>query len=114
MTVVALSHGYPPLWNMGGEVSLHRSMSALDGRKVVLTETDKEYVFDGVEVKKIDTPNVLDVNANPTPIANQLKGLNARIVIGQNELSVPGVTAANQVGAISMVNIHTPPKYGKL
>jgi glycosyltransferase involved in cell wall biosynthesis len=114
MTVVALSHGYPPLWNMGGEVSLHRSIAPLDGRKVVLTATDKEYVFEGVEVKKINTPDVLDIHANPLPIAAQLKDLNAKIVIGQNELSLPGVVAANRIGAVSMVNIHTPPKYGRL
>jgi glycosyltransferase involved in cell wall biosynthesis len=114
MTIVALSHGYPPLWNMGGEVSLHRSIAPLDGRKVVLTATDKEYVFEEVEVKNINTPNVLDIKANPAPIAAQLKDLNARVVIGQNELSLPGVHAANYVGAISMVNVHTPPKYGRL
>jgi glycosyltransferase involved in cell wall biosynthesis len=113
MTVVALSHGYPPHWNMGGEVSLHRSLAPLDGRKVVLTDTDKEYVFEGVEVKKINTPDVLNIKANPGPIATQLKDLNARVVIGQNELSLPGVLAANHIEAISMVNVHTPPRYGR-
>ncbi len=114
MTVVALSHGYPPLWNMGGEVSLHRSMMAVKGERVVLTNTKAEYYIDGVRVTQINTPNVLDVNANPGPIAKQLRGLNARVVIGQNELSLPSVLAANSIGAISMVSIHTPPKYGKL
>jgi glycosyltransferase involved in cell wall biosynthesis len=98
---------------MGGEVSLHRSIAPLDGRKVVLTATDKEYVFEGVEVKKINTPDVLNIHANPLPIAAQLKDLNAKIVIGQNELSLPAVLAAQAVGAISLVNVHTPPKYGK-
>jgi hypothetical protein len=114
MTVVALSHGYPPLWNMGGEVSLHRSMTAIKGKRIVLTNTEAEYYIDGIQVAQINTPNVLDVNANPGPIAKQLKDLNAKIVIGQNELSVPGVIAANQIGAVSMVNVHTPPKYGRL
>jgi len=99
---------------MGGEVSLHRSIAPLDGRKVVLTATDKEYVFEGVEVKQIDTPDVLNVKANPGPIAKQLKELNAKVVIGQNELSLPGVLAANHIGAVSMVNVHTPPRYGRL
>lgn len=113
MTVVALSHGYPPIWNMGGEVSLHRSLVAVDGKKIVLTATDSEYTFEGVDVKKINISNVLDVNANPNPIAKQLKDLEARVVISQNELSVPAVAAAPYAGAVSIVNVHTPPRYGK-
>ena len=112
MTTVALSHGYPPLWNMGGEVSLHRTLCALDNRKVVFTKTDKEYFFEGVEVKKIDTPDVLNINANPAPIAKQLLEVNAKVVIGQNELSLPAVHAAKAAGAISIVNVHTPPRFG--
>jgi glycosyltransferase involved in cell wall biosynthesis len=113
MTVVALSHGYPPFWNMGGEVSLHRSMINLNGEKFVLTNTEKDYVFEGINVKQIDTPNVLNVKANPNPIAKQLKNLNARVVIGQNELSLPAVRSAKLMGALSVVNVHTPPKYGR-
>jgi hypothetical protein len=114
MTVVALSHGYPPLWNMGGEVSLHRSMTAIKGKRVVLTNTKSEYYIDGIQVTQINTPDVLNIKANPVPIANQLQDFNARVVIGQNELSLPGVLAANSIGAVSIVNVHTPPKYGKL
>lgn len=113
MTVVALSHGYPPLWNMGGEVALHRAMKAIRGRKVVLTSTPYEYEFEGVEVKKINTPNVLDPNSDPLPIAEQLRSLGATVVIGQNELSLPAVLAAREIGAVSIVNVHTPPKYGR-
>jgi hypothetical protein len=98
MTVVALSHGYPPLWNMGGEVSLHRTMKAIREESYVLTKTDKPYTFEGISVRQINTPNVLDINADPMPIAKQLQELNARVVIGQNELSI--------------VNVHTPPRYG--
>ena len=112
MTVVALTHGYPPFWNMGGEVSLHRTLSALDNRKVVFTKTDEEYSFEGVEVKKIDTPDVLNIKANPMPIAKQLLEVNAKVVIGQNELSLPAVYAAQAAGAISVVNVHTPPRFG--
>jgi hypothetical protein len=113
MTVVALSHGYPPLWNMGGEVSLHRSMMAVKGERVVLTNTKAEYYIDGIRVTQINTPNVLNINANPSPIAEQLKDLNASVVIAQNELSLPAVLAANSSGAVSIVSVHTPPKYGK-
>jgi glycosyltransferase involved in cell wall biosynthesis len=113
MTVVALTHGYPPFWNMGGEVSLHRTLSALDNRKVVFTKTDEEYSFEGVEVKKIDTPDVLNIKANPMPIAKQLLEVNAKVVIGQNELSLPAVYAAQAAGAISVVNVHTPPRFGR-
>lgn len=112
MTTVALSHGYPPLWNMGGEVSLHRSLKAVKGQRVVLTNTEAEYYIDGIKVKQIDTPDVLDINADPAPIAKQLKELDARVVIGQNELSLPGVKAAHESGAVSVVSVHTPPKYG--
>jgi hypothetical protein len=113
VTAVALSHGYPPLWNMGGEVSLHRSMMAVKGERVVLTNTQAEYYIDGIRVTQINTPDVLNINANPSPIAEQLKDLNASVVIAQNELSLPAVLAANSVGAVSIVNVHTPPKYGR-
>lgn len=113
MNIVALSHGYPPVWNMGGEVSLHRTMAALRGNKFVLTKTDKPYSFENVNAIPIDTSDVLDIYADPNPIAEQLRQLNANVVIGQNELSLPAVLAAQKVGAISIVNIHTPPKYGR-
>lgn len=113
MNIVALSHGYPPIWNMGGEVSLHRTMTALRGKKFVLTKTDKPYDFEGVSAFPINTPDVLDIYADPKPIAEQLRQLNANVVIGQNELSLPAVLAAQQMGAISIVNVHTPPKYGR-
>ena len=114
MTVVALSHGYPPLWNMGGEVSLHRTLQAIDEEVIVLTNVDKPYTFEGIKVMQINTPDVLDVMADPKPIAKQLRELGARVVIAQNELSLPAVKAAAEVGAISIVSLHTPPKYGKL
>jgi hypothetical protein len=113
MTVVALSHGYPPLWNMGGEVSLHRSMTAVKGERVVLTNTQAEYYIDGIRVTQINTPDVLDIKADPSPIARQLKDLNTRVVIAQNELSLPAVLAAQEANAVSVVSVHTPPKYGK-
>ena len=113
MTVAALTHGYPPFWNMGGEVSLHRTISVLDNRKVVFTKTDEEYSFEGVEVKKIDTPDVLNIKASPMPIAKQLLEVDAKVVIGQNELSLPAVHAARAAGAISVVNVHTPPRFGR-
>lgn len=113
MTTVALSHGYPPLWNMGGEVSLHRTMKAINGVKHVLTSTGSSYEFEGINVHKIDTPDVLDIKADPGPIAKQLLDLDAKVVIGQNEMSLPAVLAADQIGAVSIVNVHTPPKYGR-
>lgn len=113
MSIVAVSHGYPPIWNMGGEVSLHRTMIAARGDKYVLTKTDNPYTFEGVKAVEIDTPNVLDIEADPRPIAKQLKELDAEVVIGQNELSLPAVKAANIVKAVSIVNVHTPPKYGR-
>lgn len=113
MTVVALSHGYPPLWNMGGEVSLHRTLVAANGKKFVLTSTDKPYKFEGVDVQEIDAKNVLDIKTDPVPIAKQLKSLDASVVIGQNELSLAAVKAARIIGATSVVNVHTPPRYGR-
>lgn len=113
MSTVALSHGYPPLWNMGGEVALHRAMTAIRGDRYVLTSTDEPYTFEDINVLQIDTPNVLDINANPHPIAEQLSALKAKAVIGQNELSLPAVLAADMVDAVSIVNVHTPPQYGR-
>ena len=112
-TVVALSHGYPPEWNMGGEVSLHRTMQLAKGEKHVLTKTDKPYTFEGVNVGVIDAENVLDIQTDPTPISKQLKELKADVVIGQNELSLAAVCAARMVGAASIVSVHTPPRYGR-
>lgn len=113
MTIVGISHGYPPLWNMGGEVSLHRTLASLKEEVVVLTSTEKDYSFEGVKVKQVNTPNVLNINSSPGPIAEQLKQLNARVVIGQSELSLPAVLAARAAGAISIINVHAPPKYGR-
>lgn len=113
MTVVAVSHGYPPFWNMGGEVALHRAMSVIKGDRVVLTKTENDYVFEDIPVKKINIENVLDIHADPMQIVEQLKGLRARVVIGQNELSLPCVLAAKALGIVSIVNVHTPPKYGR-
>ena len=113
MSTVALSHGYPPFWNMGGEVSLHRTLIAAPGDKFVLTATEEPYIFEGVDVRKINAVNVLDVKTNPLPISEQLKDLNARVVIGQNELSLAAVKAARLAGAVPIVNVHTPPKYGR-
>lgn len=98
---------------MGGEVSLHRTLVALHGTRHALTRCDTPYTIDGVSVSQINTPDVLDVNADPAPIAEQLAELNADVVIGQNELSLPAVRAARQIGAVSVVNVHTPPRYGR-
>ena len=98
---------------MGGEVSLHRTLIAAHGDKHVLTKTDKPYVFEGVQVDQINADNVLDIRTNPIPIAQQLRDLNARVVIGQNELSLAAVKAARAVGAVPVVSVHTPPAYGK-
>ena len=113
MSLVALSHGYPPFWNMGGEVSLHRTLVAARGDKHVLTATEEPYIFEGVNVDKILTRNVLDIHTDTAKIASQLKQVNAKAVIGQNELSLAAVKAAKDVNAVSIVNVHTPPQYGR-
>jgi hypothetical protein len=98
---------------MGGEVALHRAMTAIHGEKHVLTSTKDAYVFEGVNVHKINTPDVLNINLNPDPIVRQLNALNARVIIGQNELSLPAVRAGIKTGSVSIVNVHTPPRYGR-
>lgn len=98
---------------MGGEVSLHRTLVAARGDKFVLTATDEPYTFEGINVKQIDAKNVLDIRTDPLPISKQLKDLDAAVVIGQNELSLAAVKAANVVRAVSIVNVHTPPRYGR-
>jgi glycosyltransferase involved in cell wall biosynthesis len=98
---------------MGGEVSLHRMLQIIDGEKNVLTKTDMPYTFEGVKVHKIDAVNVLDIRTNAIPIAKQLNELRANVVIGQNELSLAAVRAARMTGAIPMVSVHTPPRFGR-
>ena len=112
-TVVAITHGYPPEWNMGGEVSLHRMLKKARGDKHVLTATDKEHIFEGVQIHQIDAKNVLDIKTDPNPIAKQLRDLKADVVIGQNELSLAAVIAARMIGIVSIVSVHTPPLYGR-
>ncbi len=112
MTVVAVSHGYPPGWNMGGEVALHRSMTAIRGARLALTEAPTPYDIDGVHVEQLNLPNLLDIHADPAPLLEQLQQHNALVVIGQNELSLPAAKAARTLNIPSIVNVHTPPKYG--
>lgn len=112
MTVVAVTHGYPPGWNMGGEVALHRSMLAVRGDRIALTQAPTDYVLDGVRVTQLNLPNLLDIHADAAPLVEQLRDTNARVVIAQNELSLPAVQAAGTLGIPSIVNVHTPPKYG--
>lgn len=110
--LVALTHGYPPGWSMGGEVSLHRTLKAVAGPVVVLTRTPEPYEVDGIRVEPIGIDDVLNINADPAPIARQLETLSAGSVIAQNELSLPAVKAARMVGVPSIVSVHTPPRYG--
>jgi glycosyltransferase involved in cell wall biosynthesis len=98
---------------MGGEVSLHRTLVAARGEKFVLTATEEPYEFEGINVRTIDAKNVLDIKTNPEPIAAQLKDLDASMVIGQNELSLAAVKASKAAGAVSVVSVHTPPRYGR-
>lgn len=114
MRVVAVTHGYPGRsgWNMGGEVSLHRTLVALGGDVTVLTRTDAPYEIDGVKVFPIAVPDVLDVDADPVPLVTQLAEHGATVVVAQNELSLPTVRAARTLGIPSVVSVHTPPRYG--
>lgn len=115
MTLVALTHGYITPdggWAMGGEVSLHRTLTAAKRDTVVLTRTDTPYMVDGIRVEPIATDDVLNVNADPTPIVEQLRQLGATAVLAQNELSLPAVRAARTLNIPSIVSVHTPPRYG--
>lgn len=98
---------------MGGEVSLHRTLIEARGDKFVLTATDTPYTFEGVHVDAIDAKNVLDIRTDPGPIAKQIHQLGGSVVVGQNELSLAAVKAARAIGAASVVNVHTPPRYGR-
>lgn len=113
MTVVAVTHGYPPSWPMGGEISLHRTLLALRSGVTVLTRTDEPYTLDGIQVLPIGVENVLDVNADPAPLVRQFSELDATVVIAQNELSLPAVRAAHTLGIPSVVSVHAPPRYGR-
>lgn len=113
MTLVALTHGYIRTHAMGGEVSLHRTLVSAQQPTVVLTNTDVSYEVDGIRVEQIRTPDVLDVSADPAPIAEQLRELRASAVVAQNELSYPAVRAARLIGIPSIVSVHTPPRYGR-
>jgi len=113
MKIVAISHGYPPFWNMGGEVSLHRTMIALSGEKHVLTKTEEPYVFEGINVQKINLEDVLKINSDCTPVAVQLRNMKPDVVIGQSELSLVAVDAAYEAKTISIVNVHAPPRFGQ-
>jgi glycosyltransferase involved in cell wall biosynthesis len=113
MKIVAISHGYPPFWNMGGEVSLHRTMTALSGEKYVLTKVDDPYVFEGINVQQINVENVLNINSDYQALTVQLRNMKPDVVIGQSELSLAAVNAAYDAKTISIVNVHAPPKFGQ-
>lgn len=113
MTLVALTHGYVHDHALGGEVSLHRTLVAAKQPVTVLTRTDAPYVLDGIRVERIGTDDVLNVNADPAPIAAQLRELGATAVLAQNELSYPAVRAARTLNIPSIVSVHTPPKFGR-
>lgn len=113
MSVVALTHGYPPFWNMGGEVSLHRQMAALPGKKYVLTPCLDQYEFEGVTVLPLPkTIQPMHIEQNHEALLPILKSVEARAVLGQNELSYVAVRAAAQAGIAGIVNVHTPVQYG--
>lgn len=115
MRVVALAHGAVPLRNMGGEIAFHRILEPLvrAGHDVtILTKTDAPFEFEGVKAEPINIPDVLDVNSDPAAIANQIGS--ADLVIGLHDLSLAAVRAAALIGAPSVVNVHAPPKFGRL
>lgn len=111
--LVALTHGYIGDHPLGGEVSLHRTLVAAQRPTLVLTRTPNPYTVDGVRVEQIATTDVLNVNADPEPIAEQLRQAGATAVMAQNELSMPAVLAARMLGIPSIVSVHAPPKYGR-
>lgn len=113
MTIVALTHGYPPVWNMGGEVSLHRSLVGIKEKVLVLTKTEKPYTFEGVRVENLNMNDVLNIKADPRPIVNQLQSVHTRVIFAQNELSLPAVRAARIMGTTSVIGVHTPPRFGR-
>lgn len=112
MTLVALTHGYIGDHALGGEVSLHRTLVAAGRPAIVLTRTAEPYTVDGIRVQQIATDDVLNVNADPAPIVEQLRSLGATVVLAQNELSLPAVKAAQRLNIPSIVSVHTPPRYG--
>lgn len=111
--LVALTHGYIRDHPLGGEVSLHRTLTAAGRPATVLTRTPEPYTVDGVRVEHIATDDVLNIHADPAPIIQQLRDLGATAVIAQNELSLPAVRAARALNIPSIVSVHTPPKYGR-
>lgn len=115
MTLVAVTHGYPGIsgWPMGGEVSLHRTLTAANMPVTVLTRTTEPYELDGIDVQQIAIADALDINTDPAPLVEQLRALGATAVLAQNELSLPAVRAAKTLGIPSIVSVHTPPKYGR-
>jgi len=111
--IAATTHAYVRDHALGGEVSLHRTLLAATQPATVLTRTRDPYILDGIRVQPIATDDVLDPNADPAPIAAQLQQIGASVVLAQNELSLPSVRAARQVGIPSIVSVHAPPKYGR-
>lgn len=124
--IVAVTHGYPPRWNMGGEVALHRLlMSTPDVERVVLTYAPEPYELEGIRVEQVDAPTTFaDPNIRSEDLANkllweytdsikaQLSKHEPDLVIVQNELSLVTVNACKQLGIPSLVSVHTPPRYG--
>lgn len=104
MSLAAFLHGYPPLWSMGGEISTHRTLSAVPGT-VVFTTTHDSYYLDGVAVQP-------GSGSSFQCIMDDAKECGASVLFGHSTLSQSTIRAARKMHLPSILAVHAPPQFG--
>lgn len=103
MTLTAFLHGYPPLWSMGGEMSTHRTLQAVDG-STVFTPTPEVYRLDGVSVMPASGSSFQNIMFDAETVG-------ASILFGHSTLSQNTIKAAKRMKLSSILAVHAPPTY---
>lgn len=104
MTLTAFLHGYPPRWSMGGEMSTHRTLKAVDG-SIVFTTTQEAYQMDGVSVRPASGSSFLSM-------MDDAEAVDASVLYGHSSLSQHTIRAAKRMGLPSILAVHAPPRFG--
>jgi hypothetical protein len=90
---------------MGGEMSTHRTLTALPG-SVVFTGTAEEYTLDGVSVMPSSGISL-------QCIRDDAESVGASVLYAHSSLSQETVRAAKQMHLPSILAVHAPPRFGK-
>lgn len=100
---MAVTHGYPPGWSMGGEVATHRTVRAVPG-STVLTDCDEEYLIDGVRVLPLRGPSHEEVEL-------AVRALDPTVLFAHSSMATAAIQAARSLKVPSILSVHAPQKF---